>query len=75
MSLNRRLCRLERIRRGCPACGQGPGGSFAEGYEVVWDDGGEPPPEDAEPEFCPACGRQTSYTVGGPRRRRPGGGG
>lgn len=62
-SLNRRLCRLERIRRGCRVCGCRADGSF-EDYDVLWDDGGEPPPEDAEPEeFCPACGRQTVFTV------------
>jgi hypothetical protein len=65
MSIERRVARLEE------AAGRGPGGGCDEcggpeefgpddTYEVVWADPGS---RDARPEFCEACGRQTTVII------------
>lgn len=57
-SLGRRLHCLERGRRECPECGTS---ASPADYDVEWCD--EPGQEPEEPEFCPACGRQTVFVV------------
>ena len=63
MGMSRRLSRLEasKVRGECSECGLAPGAPF-EGYEVTWDDTEEPEP--VRPEWCPECGRQTTFVVG-----------
>jgi hypothetical protein len=60
MSLDRRLRCLESVSGACPECGHSPG--VVEDYEVIWDDSEEG--EEAGPEFCEECGRQTTFVVG-----------
>lgn len=61
MSLDRRLCRLEKLSGGCPECGRGS--DVPEEIVVVWEDIDGPSEEEEGREFCEACGRPTTIVV------------
>lgn len=56
MGIKDRITKLERHDESCVVCGWGPRTAL----HVEWEHDG---PDEAEPEYCPACGRPDEIVV------------